>query len=254
MPIPSSRTKEVQEILTSIGLSEAEQKAYLALLELGQAQASPIAKRIGLPLTTCQSILKRLQAKGLAKAHKRLSRSVYEAAEPQTIKTILEQTMREVNGVIPLLASLRKDSYKPAKIQIYDPKRLADLFNQAVNARDKQVYEIVSAKDFQEVLGERFHFTQRRLAAGTHLKSLRVETREIKKYNTAIHAKELREAKFLPREFTFRCSILFWDTTVAFFTTEREGVVWSVESKELALMMRQLFDMLWSVSRKMETV
>ena len=86
------------------------------------------------------------------------------------------------------------------------------------------------------------------------LKSLRVEAREIKKYSAAIHAKEMREARFLPREFTFRASILFWDDTVAFFTTKDEGIAWTVQSPVIRELFQQVFDMLWSVSRKMETL
>jgi len=40
------------------------------------------------------------------------------------------------------------------------------------------------------------------------LKSLRVEAREIKKYNKRIHERELREAKFLPAEMNFRGLIM----------------------------------------------
>jgi len=83
------------------------------------------------------------------------------------------------------------------------------------------------------------------------LRSLRVERREIKKYAPEIDARELREAKFLPRELTFRASIMIWDDTVAFFTPKDEGLAWTVRSSALAETLRQLFDLLWSVSRKM---
>ncbi len=127
------------------------------------------------------------------------------------------------------------------------------LFHEALASKEKPVYEIVAAKDLQEILGEKFHFTRRRLKAGVKLRSLRVEKREIKKYSSATHARELREAKFLPREMTFRCSILFWDDMTAFFAPKDEGLAWVVQSRAVAEMMRQTFELLWSVSRTMET-
>lgn len=45
-----------------------------------------------------------------------------------------------------------------------------------------------------------------------------------------------------------------WDYTVAFFTPASEGLVWIVHSKSFAQMIKQLFDLLWSVSRKMEAL
>jgi hypothetical protein len=113
---------------------------------------------------------------------------------------------------------------------------------------------VVAAKDFQEILGEKFHFTKRRMQAGIYLRSLRVESQEIKKYNKKIHDKELREAKFLPREMDFKSSIMIWDNYVAFFSAKNEGLAFVVESNSISLMMTQMLEMFWSVSRRMETL
>jgi len=152
-----------------------------------------------------------------------------------------------------MLQKMRAEPVASARIRVYERERAADIFHAALSSRDRLVYEIVSARDLQDVLGEKFHFTKRRVAAKVRLNSLRVESREIKKYSKATHARELREAKFLPRELTFRCSVLFWDDTVAFFTTKGEGLAWTVESKTLRETYEQLFALLWSVSRQMET-
>ena len=130
---------------------------------------------------------------------------------------------------------------------------MTDVFHQALAAKNKSLLEIVSAKDLQEILGEKFHFTRRRLKVGLRLRSLRVERHEIKKYSKETHMRELREAKFLPRELSFKASLMCWDDTVAFFSAKDEGLAWTVESRSIAETVRQLFDLLWSVSRTMET-
>ena len=130
---------------------------------------------------------------------------------------------------------------------------MTDIFHEALACKSKHVFEIVSAKDFQEIIGERFHFSRQRIKAGVHLKSLRVQATEIKKYSKKTHERELREAKFLSPELTFRCSLMFWDETVAFFTTKDEGLAWTVQSKTLVETYKQIFDLLWSIGRKMET-
>lgn len=254
MPLQTSHLREIQESLSQAGLSRPEQSAYLALLELGVTTATPLAHALSVPLTTAQSLLQRLATIGVVHVTKRKSRSVYEAKDPQIFKTLLEQRLQDVVQVIPFLKELRSEQRRPAHIRIYTRERAADIFRQALLAKDKMVYEIVSAKDLQDVLGERFHFTRRRVEQSVRLKSLRVEAHEIKKYNQRIHDRELREARFLPRDFTFQSSLLFWDQTVAFFTPLSEGLVWIVHSKSFADTMKQLFDLLWSVSRRMETL
>lgn len=256
MPISSLtnvRRKEISEVLVRFGLNEKEQSVYMALLPLGRTTLTPIARAAGLPVTTVQSIMARLVEAGLVSTSKRKSRHLYQADDPVVLKRLLERQIEEMSGIIPFLQKLRAEEGGAARIRIYERERMTDIFHQALASKEKMVHEIVAAKDLQEILGEKFHFTRRRIKAHVKLRSLRVEKREIKRYSSDIHVRELREAKFLPREMTFRCSIMFWDDMTAFFTTKDESLAWVVQSRALSEMMRQTFELLWSVSRKMET-
>lgn len=246
--------KEITEILSRFGLKEKEQSVYMTLLQLGQITVTPLARAVGLPVTTVQSILLRLTETGLIFTTKRKSRHAYEAHDPVVLRRILERQAEEVAGIVPLLQSLKGDLMLSPKIKVYYRERMADIFHEALKSKNKLVYEIVSAQDLQEILGEKFHFTKRRVKNHVKLKSLRVEAYEIKKYSKKAHVRELREAKFLPRELSFRSSIMFWDNTVAFFTTKEEGLAWTVTSKTFRETVEQIFMLLWSVSRRMETL
>lgn len=249
----AAKKKEIGEVLTRFGLDAKEQAAYLALLPMGTTTLRPLAHAAGLQLTTAQSVVARLADAGLVGVTKRGGRQSYEAHDPETLVRLLERQAEEVAGIVPMLRKLKSAETAPAALRVYWRERRTDIFHEALTAKDKTVYEIVAARDIQEVLGEKFHFTRRRVQAGVKLRSLRVESQEIKKYSRAKHLAELREAKFLPRELTFRCSIMCWDDTVAFFATEREKLAWTVRSASMAETVRQLFALLWEVSRKMET-
>lgn len=256
MPIISlaaSKRKEISEVLTRFGLNQKEQQVYVTLLPLGRTTLTPIANAAGLPITTVQSIMTRLVDAGLVSTTKRKSRHLYEADDPIVLRRLLERQIEETVGVIPFLQKLHEEEGGTAKIRVYERERMTEIFHQALASKEKLVYEIVSAKDFQEIIGEKLHFSRRRIKAGVHLRSLRVEKLEIKKYSQETHVRELREAKFLPREMTFRSSIMFWDDYIAFFTVKNEGLACVVQSKALSEMMHQMFDVLWSISRKMET-
>ncbi len=250
--LDAAQRKEIAEVLSRFGLGAKERATYLALLGLGTATLSPLARAAGLPLTTAQSCVARLAELGLVEVAKRKSRHVYAAHDPVVLRRILERQAEEAAGIVPLLQKLKAVDVPQPAIKVYWRDRMTDVFHQALAAKSKLVYEIVAAKDLQDVLGEKFHFTRRRVKAGVRLMSLRVESREIKKYSRAAHARELREAKFLPRELTFRTSVMCWDDTVAFFAAGGEGLAWTVRSPSVAETVRQLFTLLWSVSRKME--
>ena len=245
--------KEIAEVLGDFGLNQKEQDVYLALLGMDQATLTPLGRMTGLPVTTVQSVVNRLAEKGLVSVTMKKTRKVFAAHAPVVLKKILEEQIRSVNNILPLLKKAEQKDKPESRIKVYFRERMTDIFNEALNCKDKTIYEIVAAKDFQEIIGEKFHFTRRRVEQRIELKSLRVEAREIKQYSQAVHAKELREAKFLPRELTFHSSVMFWDDKVAYLTTRGESLGWVVESASQAEMWRQLFELLWSVSRKMET-
>ncbi|MBI4449757.1 hypothetical protein HY634_01745 [Candidatus Uhrbacteria bacterium] len=251
--LTSLQRKEVHEVLERYGLSGKEREAYLALLSFGPATVTPFARHLRVPVTTAQSLLNRLTERGLVGTTKRRSRTVYEAREPVVLRRLLERQIEEVATIIPFLKTLQVAAGTSAKIRVFERDRINDILIASLSCKEKFVHEIVSAGPFQAMIGERLHYTRRRVAAGVRLRSLRVEATEIKKYSGAAHARELREAKFLPRELTFQWSIFFWDDTVAFFAPPDEGIAWTVESRTLRVTMQQLFDLLWSVSRRMET-
>ena len=235
------------------GLNDKERAVYLALLPLGETSLTPLARSARLPITTVQSIVARLVDDGLVGVSKRKSRHLYEAHDPVILRRLLERQIEEAAGVIPHLQKLRAEEGGGARIRVYYRERVTDIFHQALAAKSTTIIEIVSPRNIQEILGEKFHFTRRRLKAGVGLRSLRVEAREIKKYSKETHTREKREAKFLPRELNFRASLMCWDDTVAFFSAEDEGLAWTVESRSIAETVRQLFELLWSVGRTMET-
>lgn len=211
-----------------------------------------VARAAAVPPTTAQSILARLAREGLVQVTKRRSRNVYEAYDPSVLKKILQERLEDVGGIIPILKKLQGESGSTVRVRVYFRERMTDIFRQALGAKSKTIYEIVSAADLQEILGEKFHFTRRRLERGIRLKSLRVEAHEMKRYSRRTHVTELREAKFLPREFSFRANIFFWDNTVAVFGARDEALAFTIESPSVCACFRQLFDLLWSVSRPME--
>ena len=253
MPLNNTQRQEIAEVMAAFGWNNKEQQVYLALLQSGPVTLSPLSRAVQSPVTTVQSVLSKLVGFGVVTVTKRKTRRVYTAEDPTILKQLLERQLQDVKGIMPLLKQLQSGEASDAKIKIYYRERMADIFHQALEVQHGPIYEIVSARDLQDILGEKFHFTRRRTHRRIRLKSLRVEAHEIKKYSKQTHIRELREAKFLPQELTFTSNVLFWDNTVAFFTSHHEGLAWTVESPSLSEMWRQLFDMLWSVSRIMAT-
>ncbi len=249
-----NENKEIKEVLTAFGFGPKDQEVYLGLLSFGQTTLTPLARKMGLPVSTVQSAMQRLVKKGVVDVSKRKSRQVFEAADPSVFKDLLKEQAKGIGAIIPLLTKLKTDPLTTPKLKVFRNERVAEIFNDSLECKSGVVYEIVSAKAFQDVIGEKYHYSRRRVKAGVNLKSLRVREHEIKKYSSKTHRRELREARFLPSELTFEANVSFWDDTVAFFSTKPEGLHWMVTSASIREMFEQIFHLLWSVSGKMETL
>ncbi len=245
--------KEVSEVLSSFGLKEKEQAVYLALGGTPQSSSTELARQVGFPATTVEAILARLHTDGLVSITKQKSRRRYSAHGVATLKQILLRKVEDITRIAPLFEKMLDQKKSDMKVEIFLRERIADILHLALLSKNKTIFEIVAAADFQEVIGEKFHFSRRRVAAGVKLKSLRVEKQEIKKYSRQTHVRELREARFLPRELTFATTFLMWDTSVAIISPKAEGTAVLIRSSSLSVTMQQIFDLLWSVSRSMET-
>ncbi|MCX6779109.1 MAG: hypothetical protein NTU97_02670 [Candidatus Magasanikbacteria bacterium] len=248
------QNREVTEVLKKFGLNDKEKEVYLGLIQAGATTLTPLSKMLRLPITTIQSILSRLHTDGLVGVSKNRGRHVYEAHDPAVLKKIREEEIREITNILPFLKKLQGEETPSAKVQIFYRERMTDIFLKALESKNKVVYEIVSGRDIQDVLGEKFHFTRRRLEIGIHLKSLRVEKSEIKKYSKETHVREMREARFLPKEMFFKSNLMFWDNQVAIFSAKNEGLAILIESPSIKEMVSQIFELLWSVSRRMESI
>ncbi len=250
---PESRA-ELTELLERFAVRPIEQQAYLHVLTYGPQTVSPIAKAIEAPVSTTQAVMDRLVRLGIMDFTLRGNRRVFQAADPVKFKRIAERHVQDATRLMDVLAVYRAE--KPAdlgRVRVYPRERIADVLHRILAAKSKEVWEIVSAHDMQELMGERFHFTKRRVQQGIRLKSLRVESKEIKRYSKLSHQRELREARFLPATTSFRASFALWDNTVVFYPVKREGMIVVIESVSLCEMLRELYEILWSVSRRMET-
>lgn len=249
-----TQRRELNETLSGFGLNQKDQDVYLALLQLGLTTLSPLSKQTGLPLTTVQSVIGRLTQKGIVKVTKRKSRHLYEAHDPMVFKDILKEQATAIASIVPFLQGMKTQSLVGSRVQVFERERVAEILNVSLKCKNRIVYEIVSAGPFQQLIGEKYHYTRRRVKEGIDLKSLRVRSTEVKKYNARIHQTEKREARFLPKELTFEANVMFWDDTVAIFSTKSEGAHVLITSKSVRELFEQIFQLLWSVSGKMETL
>src|SRR5210317_1793148 len=90
-------------ILEDIGLTNAEIKVYISLLELGTSTAGPIIEKSGLQSSVVHMTLNRLLNKGFISFIKEGQRNHYQANNPQHISHYIDNKKKEFEELLPQL-------------------------------------------------------------------------------------------------------------------------------------------------------
>lgn len=118
----------IKEKLRELGFSEKEVKVYLALLEIGSAVASDIAKKAKIKRSTAYVILDSLAERGLISVVERRGVQLYSAAPPEQLVRHLQGMAKRYSGfadaakeLIPELKASRAAAEIPApKVHFFE--------------------------------------------------------------------------------------------------------------------------------------
>lgn len=92
---------DLRTILSSLGMSENESKAYLSLLELGTAPLSVVARRAGLRRPAALEAVKQLRKRGLADTFAGRGAHAYCAASPKLLFSQYAERLRALETALP---------------------------------------------------------------------------------------------------------------------------------------------------------
>ncbi len=99
----------VLQELRDIGLSDAEAKVYVCLLENGPLRVSEISKKTGIYRPYVYDNLYKLIDKGLCSNINVEGKKQFKAASPETLKEYVSEKLRSIDQVVP---ELEKQMYK----------------------------------------------------------------------------------------------------------------------------------------------
>src|SRR3989339_1834872 len=112
-----------EEIINQIreaGLEPKEAKIYLAVLELGKATITDVAKKSKVKRTTIYEYLDNLVEMGLVGKTVKGKRIFYIAEDPKKLIYILENKKKKVALALPALQEIFSASFSRPKVRFYE--------------------------------------------------------------------------------------------------------------------------------------
>lgn len=247
--------------LNSLGLKEKEAAVYLSCLQLGPAPVQAIARKSRVVRATTYVVLESLQKAGLVTHYKDGKKTLYSAEAPRQLMRLLEKEREVINEkqhdlelILPELQILMKAAGGRPSVRFFSGREGLHAMRQEIIMYSKpgeMIYNFTPADHLNAVFPQdRDTFLPQRLSKGIKARTLLV-TRSAR-----VGELFLRDDELDKKLSTRRCIVtsgflnssgmtIYVDRiAIGTFVGKLMGVI--IESKPMADMMRNLFDLAWA--------
>lgn len=240
-----------QDTLKNLGLEDKEIRAYLALLELGEASILAISQKSGLKRPTTYLVIHSLEERGLASRVMRGKKIFFVPQHPQKLVTETELRLKELQEVVPQLESLfHKEEGRP-RVMIYEGREALDrAYDEMFVVKGEAVF-MSTIKFSMELFPRTFKkFQYITFSEKFRMRELADESEEGKRYANEFRG-PYREIRFIPKEFLpFEIDLGIFGNRALITSVKKEFFTVSIESEEIARAFRIIFDIAWQAAKE----
>ncbi|MEX1112520.1 MAG: helix-turn-helix domain-containing protein [Candidatus Andersenbacteria bacterium] len=251
----------IVKTLADFGLSEKEARTYIVLTEMEAATVYELARKSGINRSSSYVVLESLRKRGLVGVSDDRKVRQYVAAHPDTLFQMAEAAVQEqtrikndVASAVAALKTLQKNAAQKPAVRVFQGKdgiiaALEDtLQNKEKTLRVSYSLERFIARDrsFNDYLDR---YADRRARRGIHLKAIHPHDAVSKEL---IPQRSTDQHMFIPKErYTFPTEVAIYDDKVGYISWEGEWMAVIIESKEMAGLMKSIFDMAWEEAKRL---
>ena len=239
-------------ILEDLGLTHAEIKVYIVLLELGSSSAGQILEKADLHNSVTHRALNSLIEKGLISFILEGKKKVYQASNPENFHDFIEEKKTRFDSLLPELKARQKTAKKAVIGEMFKGKKgINQLYNTLLNSGGKEYNTFGGGSQVTyDVMGETWwkNLHAKRLAKKIPCRQVFDET--IRKFGNELNKKPKTNIRFLPKEYSqLQETIMIGDYMgIAIFTENPYGIL--IKDKVVAEGYRKQFEILWDKAKK----
>jgi len=235
------------EVLEQLGLTEAESKVYLALLELGSSQAGKITSKTGIHRRTVYDSIERLIEKGLVSFISQNNIKFFESVDPQQLLEILKEKQDNLKQILPQLDLLHNSSKEKQETTFFRGRLgLKSVFNHQIEV-GKEILVFGASVDAPNILKAYFpHYDRERVKKKINVK---IVFDESVKNNDYIKSIPNADIKFIPKEYSSPAAINVYGDNVAIILWSDEPIAILIKNRDIAKGYKNYFNLLWNTAK-----
>jgi sugar-specific transcriptional regulator TrmB len=249
----------MERYLKELGFSEGEEKAYMALLKLGDSTTGPIAKESGLSRSKLYEILEKLAKKGVVSHFKKNNVSYFAAAPPKRISEYLKEKeanleiqRKEFEKNIPFLENIFDKKLLSQEAEVYEGiegmKNVREMVLNKMNKGETAYYIGIPLSAFENMAAYWNDWNMRRLKKKVYAKI--IYNQDCKEFGEQRRKLSYTEIKYLLQKGPSNTWIEIYGDTVAIVTKYQTPMSIVINNKFVAESFKTYFDILWATSKE----
>lgn len=245
----------LMEQLERLDLKGRQAKVYLALLQLGSASAIEIAKYTKLKHPTVYDVLDLLREKQLVCETVSGRRRLFSPEDPARLAEIENRRKEALDAVLPDLYALYRGGEKRPRFHYYEGAEGGEALRSALlNVKAKEYFYFGAVREMLKLSTPECEaeYVRQRIRRGIWSWSIRNRAREMPEEEYMRPGeKNLRHVRYFPRAISDNISGLYlFDRTVAIASGLKENYTVFLESEELFILMKSLWQCMWEISEE----
>ncbi|WKZ29570.1 MAG: helix-turn-helix domain-containing protein [Patescibacteria group bacterium] len=239
--------------LEKLGLSDKEALVYLASLELGPSPVQVIARKAEVNRATTYVMIEALLQKGLMSTFDKGKKTLYTAEKPERLHRIVHHERAAVDEkelvikrLLPDLEAISDAAGERPKVSFFEGVEGLEAMRETIfESGANKMEDVISYDDLRHLLPEEHWKKHNKRLDNKKIKGRALFTTESGKENPS-DSTGLWEYKKLPHKlFPMHGELTVYGDRVAMIALRGKLVGVIIESKEMATMVRTLFDLAW---------
>lgn len=239
--------------LEKLGLSDKEALVYLAALELGPSPVQVISRKAEVNRATTYVMIEALLQKGLMSTFEKGKKMMYTAEKPERLHRIVHTERAAVNEkeqvvkrLLPELEALSDAAGERPKVSFYEGFEGLEAMRETIFASHIETMEdVISYDDLRHLMPEEHWKKHGKKLDSKKIKGRALFTSESGKDNPQDPTGLWHYKKIPHKLFPMHGELTVYGDRVAMLALRGKLVGVIVESKEMATMVRTLFDLAW---------
>lgn len=239
--------------LVSTGLDAQRAELYLAALAKGEATAAELADQSKIRRTAVYDNLRVLETRGYIQVVKKGKRSVFVALHPKDLQKRFDHLRDQLKDLLPdFLSHYAGSSALPFTQTFQGPHAARELFEDLLKTAKKEYVYFSPPVLTAQMLDKNYikQWITRRMKKGISSRSLRVKSKLVSDPFFSEERPALRQIRYLPGQVDLKASIYLYGDRIGILSTRKESAAWIIHSADLAYSLKQLFELLWGISKE----